>query len=89
MHFDASPVAKAQNLEEATARAAVSGSQHPERDINAPIYSSASRASQLDKGVRCCQSTFVALPGALFLVIHPRMVWQLLVPSSGTDLLTP
>ena len=71
------------------AKAAVSESQDPERDAKAPIYFSASLASLHEKRESCCQSTCVALPGALFPVIHPHMVRQLLAPCSGIDLLTP
>ena len=52
------------------------------------IYFSASLASLHEKRESCCQSTCVALPGALFPVIHPHMVRQLLVPCSGIHLLT-
>ena len=65
------------------AKAAVSESRGPQRDLKASL------ASLHDKRERRCQSTSVALPGSLFLVIHPHIVRQLLVSSSGTDLLTP
>ena len=78
----------AQNHLEGT-KAPVSESQQAESDVKAPIYFSASLESLHHKKERCCQSTFVAFPVALSLVIHPHVVRQLLVQSNRTDLVPP
>ena len=70
-------------------KATASERLYPVLDAEEPIYLSASLASLHDKRESGCLAAVVDFSSALLIVICTDMGRQLLVPSSGTDLLTP